>query len=460
LRRIETDELLFQGYLLQDDSQELQVDFTHEIQLTFTDGLGLLKDVTLDQAAVIVGSPNTYTNIDVEDISLGGAPRIASGNNAVTVLKPGDEFSITYSSVTYDFVCLNVTFDALFGYIIWVDRLVTIPSGLITVNLNFTAPYSLTGYIPLIDIYMLCLKSTYLSSGLNCYTRLYPKGGTNARLLDDTFIQVETFLNNGEWMNCYDILYQINSRFNLSLFQAKGKWNLMRWDELYRYTTDSGATLQYHVYSDAFVYSATNTNNEVWTFKKGNDMEVGVLKSVNRANQFVKETYNYNETILLLNENLQELGPLLTQYEIGTTTYYEYELPYWVNWDGNSGQLFSTRFIRIAYDIDNNEIERLIVIKGDVGYPDKAIQSNDIYVSAGDKFEFTFDFKSDLSIAGGYYVYSAAIITDGVSTYYLNKDGVWQTSPPGPFDRPQYYITPEDNLNEWHNWKKSCMQCQ
>lgn len=452
LRRMETDELLFQGYLLQDDSQELQVDFTHEIQLTFTDGLGLLKDVTLDQASVIVGSPNTYTNIDVEDISLGGAPRIASANTAVTVLKPGDAFSITYSSVTYDFVCLNVTFDALFGYIIWVDRLVTIPSGLITVNLTFTAPYPLVGYIPLIDIYMLCLKSTYIDTGLNCYTRLYPVGGTNERLLDDTFIQVETFLNNGEWMNCYDILEQINSRFNLSLFQAKGTWNLMRWDELYRYTTDAGATLQYHVYSSSFVYSATNTSNEVWTFKKGNDMEVGVLKSVNRANQFVKETFNYNETILLLNENLQELGPLLAQYDVGTNTYYEYELPYWIFYTGNTTNPVN-KFIRVIKDIDNVEIERFIVITEPAAqtYPYLALQSNDIYVSAGDKISFNFDFKTKDPISGFASLMCGVTLTNGIDSYYQDKNGIWQTFV-AYADLPQILIQSGDSTGEWHTF--------
>lgn len=432
LRRKETDEILFRGYLLQSDSQELQVDFTHEIQLTFTDGLGLLKDVTLDQASVIVGTPNTYTNIDVEDISLGGAPRIASANTAVTVLKPGDAFSITYSSVTYDFVCLNVTFDALFGYIIWVDRLVTIPSGLITVNLTFTAPYPLVGYIPLIDIYMLCLKSTYIDTGLNCYTRLYPVGGTNERLLDDTFIQIETFLNNGEWMNCYDILEQINSRFNLSLFQAKGTWNLMRWDELYRYTTDAGATLQYHVYSNSFVYSATNTSNEVWTFKKGNDMEVGVLKSVNRANQFVKETFNYVQPeSLLCNYDLQDLGPLLNEYTSGTYNIKEYTLNSWYNGPYSP---YPDRFIRITYDNDNTsktfgqELDRTAIVVNSTGSAPESAMSCDIPLSEGDSLDYSFSFRTNVHQSGPINTVFAVSITDGTTTYFVQTDGSWATT--------------------------------
>ena len=455
LRRVETDELLFQGYLLQDDSQELQVDFTHEIQLTFTDGLGLLKDITLDQAAVISGVTQTTSDVTVESYIPSFSSTIQSTDPIFAQLQPGDVFTITSGGFagTYTVIGINI-YAGL--YIIQTNSNDFIITSAYTTDIINTIPYPLVGYIPLIDIYKLCLKSTYLSSGLNCYTRLFPKNGTNERLLDDTYIQVETFKNTNEWMNCYDILEQINSRFNLSLFQAKGQWNLMRWDELYRYTTNSGATLQYHVYSDAFVYSATNTNSEFWTFKKGNDMEVGVLKSINRANQFVKETYNYDETILLLNENLQELGPLLAQYDVGANTYYEYELPYWVNYSGNPGPYYSTRFIRIIRDADNVELERFIVIKGDVNTADRALQSNDIFVSAGDRFEYTFDFRSDLSITGGYYIYTQVIISDGVTTYYLNQDGVWQNTPPPIFNRPKYYILPGEDLNQWHTWTISC----
>ena len=42
--------LQFEGYLVQSDCSELLTDAKHEVKLSFTDNLGLLKDVTLDQA--------------------------------------------------------------------------------------------------------------------------------------------------------------------------------------------------------------------------------------------------------------------------------------------------------------------------------------------------------------------------------------------------------------------------
>jgi hypothetical protein len=50
LTNLTTNETLFVGFLIQDDCSEIQIDYTHEVSLSFNDNLGLLKDVTLDAA--------------------------------------------------------------------------------------------------------------------------------------------------------------------------------------------------------------------------------------------------------------------------------------------------------------------------------------------------------------------------------------------------------------------------
>lgn len=449
LTRLETDEILFQGYLLQDDSQELQVDFTHEIQLTFTDGLGLLKDVTLDQAAVITGSPFTTTGVTVESYIPTFSSTIQSTDPIFAELLPGTTFTITSGGLAGTFTVIGVNFFAGV-YIVQTNTNDFIITAAYTTNIITTVPYPLTGYIPLIDIYKLCLKSTYIETGLNCYTRLFPVGGTNERLLDDTFIQAETFLKSDLWMNCYDILEQINSRFNLSLFQAKGLWNLMRWDELYRYTTNTGATLQYHTYSNDFIYSATSTSNEVWTFKKGNDMEVGVLKSINRANQFVKETFNYVQPeSLLCNYNLQDLGVLIQQYDTGLVTIRDYGLNSW--YDGPFSP-YPDRFIRITFDNDPTsdtylqEQSREAVISGNSGSQPQSAKSCDIAITKGDGVEIDFKYRTSNSEPGP--VNNVFIITlnDGTNIYKLNNNGTWTLT--GGFT---YSIPTGDNANIYHD---------
>ncbi len=431
LRRLETDEILFQGYLLQDDSQELQVDFTHEIQLTFTDGLGLLKDVTLDQAAVITSVPFTTTGVTVESYIPSFSSTIQSTDPIFAELLPGTTFTITSGGLAGTFTVIGVNVFAGL-YIVQTnsnDLIITAPY---TTDIITTVPYPLTGYIPLIDIYKLCLKATFIASGLNIYSRLFPDGGTNERLLDDTFIQAETFLKSDLWMSCYDILEQINSRFNLSLFQAHGVWNLMRWDELYRYTTNTGATLQYHTYSTDFVYSATSNNSDVWIFKKGNDMEVGVLKSINRANQFVKETFNYVQPeSLLCNYNLQDLGNVIQEYISGTFLIKEYGLSSW--FDGPFSPI-PDRFIRITFDNDSGsrtfgqELDRNIVIVNSTGSAPQSAKSCDIAISKDDIIEFNFSFRTNVSQAGPINTVFAVSITNGTTTYFIQNNGSWATT--------------------------------
>jgi hypothetical protein len=432
LIRLETDEKLFRGYLLQDDSQELQVDFTHEIQLIFTDGLGLLKDVTLDQAAVITGSlenhsvligtpAGTLRTITTQDIGFGG-------------LQPGAVFTINDGALAGTYTVISISLIPTLGvYDYWIVTNTIIGYTLpYTASIDWIDPYPLTGYIPLIDIYKLCLKSIYIDTGFNIYSKIYPVGGTNERLLDDTFVQAETFINNNEWLSCYDILEQINSRFNLSLFQAHGKWNLMRWDELYRYTTNTGATLQYHTYSNDFIYTATSTNNDVWLFKKGNDLEVGVLKSINRANQFVRETFNYEQPeSLLCNSNFQDLGPLLQQYDSGLFTIREYGFNSW--FDGPFSPI-PDRFIRVTIDNDPTsrtylqELDRNAVIVNSTGDSARSAKSCDIPLSKDDSIEFNFSFRTSVSQPGSVNNVFAVSITDGIKTYYVQNNGSWATT--------------------------------
>lgn len=431
LIRIETDEILFQGYLLQDDSQELQVDFTHEIQLTFTDGLGLLKDITLDKAAVITGVPTTTSSVTVESYIPSFTSTIKSSNAVFSQLKPGDEFTITSGGFQGTHTVIAINLLAGVYYINTNSNSFIITSAYAT-SVIITTPYPLTGYIPLIDIYKLCLKATYIETGLYFYSRLFPVGGTDERLLDDTFIQAEKFIKNGEWMDCYTILEQINSRFNISLFQAHGTWVAVRWDELYRYTTDAGATLQYHTYSNNFVYTATSTQPDAWIFRDGSDMEVGVLKSVNRANQFVKEIFNYVQPeSLLCNYDLQDLGPIIQEYNSGTYTIKEYVLNSWYNGPFSP---YPDRFIRVTIDNDNTsktylqELDRTVVIVNSTGDSPRSAKSCDIPLSEGDSLDYSFSFRTNVSQAGPINTVFAVSITDGTTTYFVQSDGSWATT--------------------------------
>jgi hypothetical protein len=440
---------LFKGYIVQDDCKEIQVDYAHEIVISATDNLGLLKERRFDEAALITGTSGV-----IEAAVIFQAPHtIYISYSPGNPLPFGAGTQITIFNVRYNITSVGNE-DLLFGWPVTVVQEVDDAPLTITFVQWFT-PISINGYLPLSQVFRICLASLGLDLGAKVYSELYPIGGTEGRWLDDTYIVGESFFNNEQWLTCYEILERILIRFRASLFQSYGFWTIVRWGELWRYTTVEGATLSGYNYNRNWEYlgSAISINN--FHFGDGTDCETGVLRSINRPWNFVEETFNYNNTELLRNINLQELGAFLRSYEVDTNTYYEYELPYWVNFDYTPPPTTNpVRFIRIVKDENNNEIDRYIVLTGEVTpYPYAALQSPDIFLSSGDTIEWSFDFKAKLNFVSATPLYAIVSTSDGTTTYYLNKFGYWQTTIVLD-DMPQYlYASPSDPRTEWHNWK-------
>ena len=91
---------LFDGYILQDDCSEVQVDFIHTITLTASDNLGTLKDITLDRANLLFGDIITLSVVPC--VFLPGGPYIVIDVPSWDV-QPGQTFTIddyTFTMVT------------------------------------------------------------------------------------------------------------------------------------------------------------------------------------------------------------------------------------------------------------------------------------------------------------------------------------------------------------------------
>jgi hypothetical protein len=425
---------LFKGYLLQDDCKEIQLDFNHEISLLFTDMLGTLKDVTLDQAAVITGSlenhsvligtpPGTLNTITTQDIRLGG-------------LQPGAVFTINDGTLAGTYRVLSISLIPTLGvYDYWIvtNQIIgyTLPY---TASIDWIDPYPLVGYVPIIDILKLCLKATFLDMRLKSVVSIYPIDGANGSTWDDTYIDANTLrVDTNSWMNCYDILEMIMTRFNTSLFQANAMWNIVRWDEMYRYTTITGANLFGSNYNNDFVLYATGAiQSDIFSFMDGEDMETGVMKSIERPLQYVKETFNYVQPVdLLCNSNAQDLGTLTRQYDSGLFTIREYVLNSW--YDGPFPPI-PDRFIRITLDNDptsrtyKQELDRTIIIVNATGSAPQSAKSCDIPLSKGDSIELNFSFRTNVHQPGNVNTVFAISITDGTLTYFVQNNGSWDST--------------------------------
>ena len=446
LKRLETGETMFKGYILQDDCQEIQVDFNHIIQLTASDNLGLLKDVTLDQAAISFGDLETIAN----------GPSSAGGNTIYLYSVPNLNMPIgsilkIYSGglLFYTFTVAKVVgWTPLLGWAIEIVE--TAPVIIIgsTDTTEWMVAKDINGFHSLAYFLRLCLLSTSLELSSRVVTELYPVDGTTGRWLDDTTIQGTTFLNNDKWMTCYDILEAIMTRFNATCFQSNGTWWIVRWLEMWRYILGTSMT-GWSYDKDFAVITSITENQRDFPFYNGSDIETGLLKSITRPFEYSKETFNYGQPEnLLCNSNIQTLGPLVRSYDIGLYTRYEYELPCWFN--GPYGPQ-PERVIRITINNDPTsvdylrELERIIVINGATGSDPTSTKSEDISISKGDVVNLSFSFKTNTSQPGPVNNVFAVTLWDGITLLYLKDNGSWSTTL-----GYTYSVLNGDNTDQWH----------
>ena len=316
LKRLETGETMFKGYILQDDCQEVQVDFNHIIQLTASDNLGLLKDVTLDQAAKLYGTDETDTRTLTRvhpPLSSFYAFQISGASFDWYIGQTFTVSGLSGANGTYTVSSLQNT-----GGVFIVGVVGTIPSFTSgSATIDWVQRINIVGYIPLKTITRLCLLSTSLELSTRVVTELKPIGGSTDRWLEDTYIQGETFLSNSEWMSCYNILEKIMSRFNATCFQSNGSWWIVRWLEMWRYILGTSMT-GWSYDKDFAVITSITENERDFPFYDGTDIETGLLKSITRPYEYSKETFNYVQPDnLLKNSNFTEEGSVINSYESG-----------------------------------------------------------------------------------------------------------------------------------------------
>lgn len=446
LKRLETGETMFKGYILQDDCQEVQVDFNHIIQLTASDNLGLLKDVTLDQAAITFGDLETIANgpssAGGNTIYLYSIPNLNMPTGSILKIYSGGLLFYTFT------VAKVVGWTPLLGWAIEIVE--TAPVIIIgsTDTTEWMVAKDINGFHSLAYYLRLCLLSTSLELSSRVVTELYPVDGTTGRWLDDTTIQGTTFLNNDKWMSCYDILEAIMTRFNATCFQANGTWWIVRWLEMWRYILGTSMT-GWSYDKDFAVITSITENQRDFPFYDGTDIETGLLKSITRPFEYSKETFNYSQPEnLLCNSNIQTLGPLVRSYDIGLYTRYEYELPCW--FDGPYGPQ-PERVIRITINNDPTsvdylkELERIIVINGATGSDPTSTKSEGISISKGDVVNLSFSFKTNTSQPGPVNNVFAVTLWDGITLLYLKDNGSWDTTL-----GYTYSVLNGDNTNQWH----------
>jgi len=423
---------LFIGFFVQDDCEEELIDGTHEIKITATDNLGLLKDVPLNNAADLFGTRTDYTAVmDAGGTTINITATIPVNNGDLIQIEDGTVIDGTYKVLSFYYL----------GPVTTLTLETPVPYLLTSTSVDFTVirPVDLTERISLAKIIRLCLLSTGLELITFAYTNIVPSNAQTDRFLEQTLISGETFLSGTKYDDCYTVLEKIMRRFNACLFQSFGVWNIQRWNELRYY---SNATMQWK-FSIDMDYVSANYFDGTFTYGNGDDIQTGITASILRPYKFVKDTFNYKQPEnLLKNYNLQILGERITSYTVGAETYTEYKMPFW-----NDGPFapIPDRYIRVITDALGNEITRYAVLTGATGDSPRSAESSPIEIVEGDTFRLSFSFRTDVSQAGAVNAVFSVRLFNGAITKYLGDAGEWKN-----VSGYTYTVVSGDNTNTWH----------
>jgi len=417
-------EMLFEGFLVQDDCAEIMVDYTHEITLSFNDNLGLLKDVPLDSNVPNLGaftasayfdflSPSPSNNCFIYLYNTTFIPVVATPFTISGHIEAAANATWTPTAVT---AIGNGNWKVQVADFSFIDMQAwpCFIAGSSTIDL-----YNRNS---LLNIIRVCLYNTGLELDTHIYANIFEVSQDVTRsFLEQTYIDAQTFIEGESFMDCYRVLEIIMDRFNLTLFQANGVWNIVRWQEFRYYT--SPFPLPYFIYDFEMTYTGTGTLDKFYTtgFEESIYPEVGLTRSIIRPYNFDKETYNYYQPkYLLRNFDLQDLGSLITSYVSGPNTISEYNLTDWHD-AGFSPQ--PSYFIRVVVTTATGfEVERYVVVSGATGDNPRSVMSTPFEVSAGDKITFEYTFKTTKSQAGPGTVVLALRLYDLSTTNYADED--------------------------------------
>ena len=394
------DQLLFTGFMIPEDSNEIMSDIGHEINLSFTDNLGTLKNIKFDEAAKF--SPTSAAGLRLASVTASLSSEAGNLGNRLTLFSGIN----TGSPVVGDYVVLN---DSPSGDVAYTIIKITTSGSTKTlfvrepvlgfastsgVKLAYVAGTNPYNRIKLADAVRICLHATNQNLDVDYAGQLIVISGLGTTdWLNEVYVDGRTFqADANNFMSCYDVLQKLCERFQMSVFMANGKWHLIRWHEL-RYSDN---TIEGRKYNSYLVSQSTGNITNEKTFSAGS-IEEGLEQSIERPYNFFTEKFDYKaEQNLIYNANFQILGAKIREYtsvEGGVTyTIKEYEAEGFTDSLNTPG---AERFIQVKTAIDFSETY-LVVVSSASFSP----MSNPIEVKKGDKLTIKFRYLTQPGISG------------------------------------------------------------
>lgn len=387
---------IFNGFLVQEDCEEVLTDFTHELKLVFTDNLGILKDVSFDFANKV--SPPLATSLRQDIMAVG----INQENYTVNLGEYLYVSKTTGSPQVGDFVTVqragaaNGTYEiqkittppAQPGYRLFIkERPPGVALSATSALVTYITASDINWRIKLSDCLRICLHATGIPLSIFYQGNLTAMNGATvySRFLENIYIDGRTFLSDSQWDSCYTVLDKICTRFGLSIFQADGNWHIVRWNELRYYNND----ITVYKYDQYMTYFGSQTGySKIFNLGHG-EVEEGVSETLIRPYQFYSETFNFNQiSNIAKNINLDNYGPFKsrTQFTTDSKDYYRYDYEN----DGFSllNSNYSASISRIDLKDNNETKDKFLRIErksGGDGPNYKVARTSPIEVKKGDQ---------------------------------------------------------------------------
>ena len=439
----ENSNILYIGFLVQDDFYEVKVDYSHAITLSANDSLGLLKGVILSEAEVRRGFTASFRTNGVDTVVYvytADSSFYPQAGNTIELL--GTAYTIV-TAVDEDTVIGIATYN-------WTITVTPTTGGISqTVDtIYLTGSIDLRKRNTILSVIALCLGQTNISVLLNIYYNLYEyTQDQNKSTFEQTLLDTQLFINGETYDNCYDVLTKVMTAFRCTIFQANGQWNIVSWDEFRLYTSNA---VPGFIYDETYLLIGTSVfSNSLFI---GPDPQLTqplyeLTEGAMRGYKFSRKTFNYKQPKYLLpNYDFQTIGDLIRTYVDGAFTFYDYEAP---GWQGGVGPILCERFIRVKKDGAGNEIQRFLVARGNCSNATQAVGSDPIEISEGDKLTFSFTFRTNISQPGLIQIIFAVKLTDGNLIRYVDEvptdNGSWISTV--GFN---YTIAAGDNSNTAH----------
>lgn len=443
VRLLEGTNLLFIGYLVQDDFYETKVDNTHTITLSANDGLGLLKGVILSDAEVRRAFNMSFRTNGVDTVVYMWTEDSAfypQAGNAIEIL--GNTYTIA-TAVNETTVISIATYN-------WTITLTTSTGGIAqTVDIVYlTGEVNLLLRNSLLSLIAVCLGQTNLSLITNiflnhCEYRQDPLKST----FEQTLLNSQLFISGETYENCYTALEKIMAAFKCTLFQANGQWNIVHWPEFRRWANNA---VPGFIYDETWTAIGNTTFNNTFNIGTANPTTwiSGLQEGSLRGWKFSRKVFDYKQPkYLLYNFDLQVLGTLLRTYVSGSTTVSEYEAP---GFAGGLGPTLCERFIRVIIDTGTNtEVDRCLVVRGPNSDSARAVACTPFEINEGDKLTFSFSFQTNISQPGSLTIIFDVVLTNGILTRFVDEvpagNGNWIST-----QGFNYTISSGDNSNQKH----------